>query len=119
MKDKNKGAFYGDPKLKEFLLNRLKAHYKADEIIQGSYFGESGKGCALGCAMHQDNKDQSIYLAYQKEYNIPLLVGVLQEKLFERLDNKFSKEFPIQFTEAIPVGADLSNIYYQFALFFQ
>lgn len=43
-------AFHGSQEIKNKYLSRLKAHYIADEIIQGIGW-ENGKGCAVGCTL--------------------------------------------------------------------
>ena len=52
-------AFRNDPKLKAKYLERVMAHEKADEIIQGIYW-QDGKGCAVGCTLEYDNRTPSI-----------------------------------------------------------
>src|SRR5258708_29186416 len=37
-------------------------------------------------------------------------LAYLEDALFEELSNSDAKKFPLKFLEAIPVGADLSNI---------
>lgn len=108
-------AFHGKLELKDQLLNRLQAHYDADEIVKGKYW-EGGKGCALGCAMHLTNQGGNIHLAYQKKYGINIILGRLQDGIFEALPNKESKEFPIEFTKAVPVGANLDKVFCKWSI---
>ena len=37
-------TFHGEQSVKDKYIKRVKAHAKADEIVQGSYW-ENGKGC--------------------------------------------------------------------------
>ncbi len=97
-------AFHGDPKVKEKYLARVKAHRKADEIVKGLYW-EDGKGCAVGCTIHGEN-----HRAYEKELGIPIQIAHLQDWLFEHLPNGEAKGLPVDFLEAIPVGADLKLV---------
>ena len=105
-------AFKGDFKLKEKLLQQLKAHYEADEIVKGQYW-ENGKGSFVGCCTHVSKNP---YVALEEEYNIPVLVGGLQDGIFESLSNEEAKNFVIPAIEAIPVGADLSEIFYKWSI---
>lgn len=45
-------TFNNDPKIKEHYVNRVRMHQAADEIVQGTTW-ENGKGCAVGCTLHQ------------------------------------------------------------------
>ncbi|MGG6283718.1 hypothetical protein ACQ4M3_19225 [Leptolyngbya sp. AN03gr2] len=40
----------------------------------------------------------------------------MEDRIFEGLENREAKEFPLEFLEAIPVGADLSNVWNLFAV---
>jgi hypothetical protein len=101
-------TFHGDPKIKEFYVNRVSAHYDADEIVKGKYW-ENGKGCAVGCTIHGNN-----HFAYETELGIPIMIARLQDRIFEGLPNKLSKEFPLNFITAVPVGVDLSRVGWKF-----
>jgi len=103
-------AFHNDPLTKEEYTNRLKDHYAADEIIQGTYW-EKGKGCAVGCTVHSSN-----HLAFETELGIPQVLARLEDSIFEGLPNKLAKEFPLQFLSAITVGADLLKVWNYFAI---
>ncbi len=87
--------------MKEQYLDRVKAHRKADEIIKGEYW-VNGKGCAVGCTIHSHDHG-----AYETELGIPVQIAHLQDWLFENLPNGEAKDFPVDFLESIPVGADL------------
>ena len=101
-------AFHGDPAVKEKYLARVKAHREADEIIKGLYW-EDGKGCAVGCTIHGDD-----HQAYETELGIPARLAHLQDWIFENLPNGEAKDFPVDFLEAIPVGADLELVLHRF-----
>ena len=108
--DTSMKAFLGDPAIKQQYLARLRAHAQADELIHGTYW-EHGKGCAVGCTVHSSN-----HTAYETELGIPEVLARLEDGLFESLPNGDAKEFPIQFLDAIPVGADLSRVWPSFAV---
>ena len=97
-------AFHGKQEIKDKYIARLKAHYEADEIVQGVYW-EAGKGCAVGCILHSGNHN-----AFEQELGIPEFFAHLVDNIFENLSNEDAKELPLQFLEAIPVGADLSKV---------
>lgn len=103
-------SFHNDPAIKEKYLNRLHLHYKADEIIQGTYW-QNGKGCAVGCTVHSRNHE-----SYESELGIPRVLAYLEDGIFEGLPNEKAKEFPIQFLEAIPVGVDLEPVWRKFMI---
>ena len=102
-------AFHADPKIKRKYLARVRAHAKADEIIHGTYW-ENGKGCAVGCTIHS-----YLHANYEDELGIPRILARLEDRLFEGMTNGHAKEFPALFLKAVPVGADLSNVWNQFA----
>src|SRR5690606_15257740 len=103
-------SFHNDPAIKEKYLNRLYLHYKADEIIQGTYW-QNGKGCAVGCTVHSRSHE-----SYESELGIPRVLAYLEDGIFEGLPNEKAKEFPIQFLEAIPVGVDLEPVWRKFMI---
>ena len=98
-------AFHNDPKIKEKYIARVKAHAEADEIIKGRYW-EDGKGRAVGCTIEGEDHNR-----YEKELGIPAILAHLEDRLFEDMSNEDAMKFPLQFLEAIPVGADLSQVF--------
>jgi hypothetical protein len=97
-------AFHNDKKIQDKYLGRVRAHAKADEIIKGQHW-QDGKGCAVGCTIHSGN-----HLAYETELGIPQWLAKLEDRIFDGLPNEMAKEFPIEFIEAINIGADLNKI---------
>ncbi len=115
-------TFLGKPELKDTLLEEIIKHRKADEIAQGSYGGDTGPWCAVGCAVQSLNvklgktystADHSVY---ETELGIPRLIAKLEDRIFEGLPAKEAKTFPEKFIKAVPVGADLSMVWPKFAL---
>ncbi len=115
-------TFLGKPELKATLLEEIIKHRKADEIAQGSYGGDTGPWCAVGCAVQSLNvklgktystADHSVY---ETELGIPRLIAKLEDRIFEGLPAKEAKTFPEKFIKAVPVGADLSMVWPKFAL---
>lgn len=101
-------AYLNDEKVKASLITQLQAHYDADEIVKGRYW-EGGKGCAVGCTLHNSN-----HAAYETKLGIPEMLAWLEDSIFEGLPNDKAKLWPIRFSKAIAVGADLSRVGYQF-----
>jgi hypothetical protein len=103
-------AFHGDSSIKAKYVARVKAHAVADEIVHGQYW-KNGKGCAVGCTIHSGD-----HAAYEREIGVPVILARLEDRLFEAMQNGDAKEFPLRFISAIRPGADLSRVWYQFAL---
>ena len=110
-------AFHNKQDIKDLYVNRVLAHQKADEFIQSWWF-EDGKGCSLGCTLNYNNDivNDCIFKRYEKELNIPENLARLHESIFESLPVENSKTFPHDFLNAIPVGADLSQVVDKFNL---
>jgi len=109
-------SYHNSAELKEKIINQLQMHYDLDQIIQGTYW-ENGKGCALGCIMHQNGtEDEGIHISMQKELGIIQPIPRLIDRIFEGLDNEMAKEFPLKVMKAIPVGNDLSQVWSKFAV---
>lgn len=102
-------AYHNDHKVKEKYMARINSHIAADELIKGKYW-ERGKGCAVGCTIH--SSDHGLY---EIELGIPRVLARLEDGIFEQLPNELAKTWPKRFLESIKVGADLSNIWPQFA----
>jgi hypothetical protein len=104
-------SFKGDKKIKEFYLQRLEQHYKADEITQGIGWSE-GKGCAIGCLFNNYEYD-----LFPKLLGLPVDLAYLVDNIFEFLENKEAKLFPLEFIRAVKVRADLYRIGDKFKLY--
>jgi len=104
-------AFLESVEVKEKYLARVHAHAKADEFIKGIYW-EGGKGCAVGCTIHSDD-----HAAYEDELGIPEWLAHLEDTIFEGLPNERAKLWPVEFLEAVNVGADLNSIKSAFMIF--
>ena len=99
-------AYHGDKKVKAHYLGRVRAHQKADEIVQGYGYWKAGKGCAVGCTLHSGAHAQ-----YPIEMGIPVELAYLEDHFFENLPTDAAKKWPARFLSSIKVGADLSRVY--------
>jgi hypothetical protein len=111
---KNLRAFHGDAGIKKAYIGRLKLHRQAEHLVQGGYGywdEEEQKGCAVGCLLHGDDHE-----CYPELLGIPIALAYLHDRIFEGLPAVHAQNFAIDFLEVIPVGADLTKVWVQFAL---
>ena len=114
-------SFHGNQELKDMLVEEVHKHQKADEIIQGTYETD-GKYCAVGCAIQSLNArlgktySHSDHGALETEFGVPRILWRLEDRIFEGLTKEEARLFPLKFAESIPVGADLSLVWPQFAV---
>jgi len=101
-------AFVNTLVTKAQLLAQLQRHRDADEIVQGRYW-EGGKGCAVGCSVH--GNDHGLY---EIRFGIPMMLARLEDRIFEGLPNEVAKEWPVRFTNSVPIGSDLSLVGWKF-----
>lgn len=104
-------AWYGEQKLKDAALERLREHRRLDQLAQRVYF-ESGRGCHLGCLTHRNEDAQE---ATERMFSIEQRVAYWLEAVFEGLPQEDCAAWVIESTEAIPVGADLSLCHHELA----
>jgi hypothetical protein len=112
-------AYLNDPQLKEDFLKQIRNHQEQDRIVQGTYGKEQSddfKGCAVGCSIHSLNAikgkhiDTSSHAAYETELGIPRAIAHMEDRIFEGLEVEKAKQWPLRFSTAINVGADLSLV---------
>ena len=103
-------AYHGDPAFRDEIISRMKAHAKADELIQGTGW-ENGKGCAVGCILHEYRHE-----AGPDAIGWPEDLLRLYDEIFEGLRNGDAKSFAVEAAEAIQAGADLSLVGRRFSL---
>lgn len=101
-------AFHGKQEKKDALIAQLESHYALDEIVKGVYW-ENGKGCAVGCTVHSGK-----HSLYASELGIPEVLARLEDCIFERARDAWSKEWPLRFIRSIRCGADLSFVQWNF-----
>jgi hypothetical protein len=103
-------AFHSDPAIKAKYMARVRAHREADTIVQGIGW-EDGRGCAVGCTL--DAYDHS---RYPIELGVPLQLAYLEDRLHELQPLHDSLAWPERFLDTIQVGADLSRVWPQWAV---
>jgi hypothetical protein len=103
-------AYHGDPKIKAKYLRRLRAHRRADEIVQGVGWETNGttKGCAVGCTLNA--YDHSLYPI---ELGLPEWLALLEDSIFEGLQKDDALKWPTQFLSAIRPGANTQKAYHR------
>ena len=96
---------------KEDLLSELHKHAAADRFIQGAYWQEAGRGCAVGCTLHSFRPGQEAqHRLYEPLFGIPRMIAHIEDHVFELKNIKSAKRWPLEFAAAVPVGADLANL---------
>lgn len=104
-------AFHNNPVKQQFYLDRVEAHYLADEIAQGAYVNtlqeDHPQYCAVGCVLHEPTGGHG---RYPDEIGAPESLAYLQDRIFESRSPADAKEWARNFMRAIPLGADLSNV---------
>lgn len=118
-------AWNNDAAEKRAHLKEMRAHKKADALVKGDYGSMNGQfhGCAIGCGIYSLAKRRGLenvrygdHALYAKLTGIPQGILHLEDYLFENLPTEESKEWPVRFLSAIPVGADLSGVLPQFCV---
>jgi hypothetical protein len=111
-------AFKGKVNKDEF-IKEIKWHMEQDAFMRGTYTQNNKnnfKGCAVGCSINSINRllgtayDYDEHIDMAETLQIPEWLVRLEDKIFEGLSEKDSKEWPLRFSEAINVGADLDKI---------
>lgn len=95
---------------KQVYLDRVRAHREHDQLTQGIGW-DNGKGCAVGCTLHEYNHKK-----YPDLLGVPEILARLQDRIFESLSHRDAMLFPEQFLSAIQPGADLSLVWPRLAL---
>ena len=101
-------AYHNDPAQKTAIIATLEDHAAHDRLVKGKYW-EGGKGCAVGCTIQSSN-----HAEYEPRFGIPQMLARLEDTIFEGLPNADAMRWPVRFMSAIPVGADLSLVGWQF-----
>ncbi len=98
---------------REFVAE-LKKHREQDNFVRGSYWS-GGKGCAVGCSLESIGRvkqlklDPSSHALYPVHLGIPEWLARVEDSFFEHMSVEKSKDWPVRFAQAIPVGANLEK----------
>lgn len=102
-------AYHNDPTVKADILEQLRRHREADELIQNESYWADGKGCAVGCTLHSSNHEE-----YEPRFGIPVELALIEDAIFEYLPVEWARRWPERFMGAIEPGADLSLVAWKF-----
>jgi hypothetical protein len=102
----------------------LKWHQEQDLFLKGTYDNGHGKGCAVGCSLMSVARAKKIEIAdfsnharYEDLLGVPEWLARVEDTIFEGLPTDRSKTWPVEFAEAINVGADLERAKAPFLIF--
>lgn len=115
-------AFVNTTMTKQEIIDALKWHQEQDNFIKGQYF-EDGKGCAVGCSLESVARLKKIKISYEdhgqyeKHFGVPRWLAKVEDVIFEGLPLERSKTWPLEFVQAINVGANLDNVKAPFVIF--
>ena len=97
------------------LVESLERHAAVDAFIKGRYWSD-GKGCAVGCSLHDFHAEPGDHAAYEPLFGIPQVLARLEDGIFEGLPIDAAKEWPLRFARAVRPGADLTSVWPKFAV---
>lgn len=118
-------SYRGDPDLKAALVAEMADHARLDQLVQGDYLRQDGKGCAVGCtisgrllaelgtveALEEHVRESGgWHETWAQATGLPAWLGGLDDMVFEGLTVEQSKAWPVRLLDAVPVGVDLSPV---------
>ena len=111
-KEETMQAFVDSPVTKGELLTAVATHRVADRLKQGVYYSPtSGKGCAVGCTLHDFKPGhEAVHDEYRELFHVPPSLAWLEDVIFENLPLTEAQEWPTRFVLAIPQGADFDAL---------
>ncbi len=107
-------AYHNQPDLKAKALDIMASHRKAETLEQNRGYWINGKGCAVGCLLHDLGGTPDRHADYERLLGIPEPLARLEDDIFEFLPAADSQAWPERFLGAIQPGADLSRVIWQF-----
>ena len=107
-------AYHNKPELKSRALDIMAAHRKAETLAQNHGYWDAGKGCAMGCLLHDLGGQPNCHTEYERLLGIPAPLAHLEDRIFETLLENEAQTWPERFLGAIEPGADLSIVTWQF-----
>lgn len=100
-------AFVNTEMTKDAFMANLRAHAADDEIVRGLGY-DGSHGCLVGCSFNEYDHSRGPAIA-----GVPVELWHLADAIHEGLTDE-PHLFPLQFGDAIRVGADLTKIHWQF-----
>ncbi|MGL6339486.1 MAG: hypothetical protein ACRC80_10140 [Waterburya sp.] len=108
-------------KYKQAWVDLLIKDKEQEKLVKGRYYSKDDqKGCAVGCSEYALCKLNNIQFENRKHeamaemLSIPVELCHLEDKIFENLPNETANQWVIDFSSALPVGKDMTNICRQF-----
>ena len=109
-------AFIDAEVSKPELLEALAWYREEDRLAQGWFYWQEGRGCAVGCTLHEYAPDQEEnHDLYEELFGIPRELAYLEDAIFEGMDVESGRAWPERFIGSIPEGADLECVADEFA----
>jgi thioredoxin len=115
-------AFYGDPALRNTVVERVRQHIDAEQIAPAERLPicdeANGRYSLMGAALHSADLDR-----YEGTFGIPAELGTLEECVHNYfmqfvsdaqgkrfLFREQARDYPIDWLQSIPLGADLQSV---------
>ena len=105
----------------------MEMHAEADRFVQGCWISELDgvdeegffRGCFFGCAMQSNGLKDDPIEAFCVKYGMPIWLGYLSERLFEKMSPHEAAGFPVELLTAmvkLPKDFDYSKLYMKLIL---
>ncbi len=102
-------GYNGDAAERERIVSLAHTHRANDQIVQG--VGWDGfRGCFIGCTLECYDRPK-----WSNAIGGPPQLPYLAESIFEGLPEREAPDFHVEFLEAITCGANLDNVWHDFA----
>ncbi len=109
-------AFTNTVETKAEAVSSARRHRKLDMLVKGTYSQGSGasfKGCSVGCTYQPFRgkvQADNLHALSEPVHGIPQSLTRIRDTVFEWLPEDAAKDWHVNFTIAIHVGADLSMV---------
>ena len=101
-------AFIDAEVSKPELLETLAWYREEDRLRQGWSYWQGGRGCAVGCTLHEfATGEEEHHSLYEELFGIPKELAFLEDAIFEGMHPELARAWPERFVGSIPEGADL------------
>lgn len=117
-------SYHNDPAVKARHVKLARAHRDADRLRTGAYYWAPGeetpgpdgvvrkwRGCSVGCFAHDYRiANHGDHEALAEHVGLPLWLVCVQDYAFEHLPAGAGAAWHVALAEAVPVGADLTQV---------